>query len=238
MRHYVGVNDVVHVMRPAGNLPIQRWLPPSGRGPGLLVIQEIFGVSSYIQDRCAAFAAAGYVVYAPELYFRLGRMTFDENSPTLLQEGMGAMQQLDWEQTAADTSAALDALRDAPECTGRVGIVGYCFGGGMAFQVAARNTPDALVSYYGSAIPGLLALAPNVTCPSQHHWGLADSFFAPAVVQQVEQAVTGTGHDVEFFTYAGAEHAFDNPNPMFHHPVASELARERTADFLARHLGA
>ena len=230
------VNDVVHLLRPGGNLPVRRWLPPSGRGPGLLVIQEIFGVSGYIQERCAAFAAAGYVVYAPELYFRLGKMTFDDGSPSLLQEGMGAMQRLDWEQTSADTSAALDALRAAPQCTGRVGIVGYCFGGGIGFQVAARNTPDALVSYYGSAIPGLLALAPNVTCPSQHHWGLADSFFPPEVVAKVEQAVTATGHEVEFHTYAGAEHAFDNPNPLFHNRVASELARERTMDFLGRHL--
>ena len=93
-----------------------------------------------------------------------------------------------------------------------------------------------MVSYYGSAIPGLLALAPNVTCPSQHHWGLADAFFPPAVVAQVEQAVTGTGAEVEFHTYADADHAFDNPNPLFHNAVASSVARTRTMEFLARHL--
>ncbi len=223
-------------MRPGGNLPIHRWLPPSGRGPGLLVIQEIFGVSGYIQERCAAFAAAGYLVYAPEFYFRLGKMEFDESSPSFVQEGMGAAQKLDWDQTAADASAALDALRAAADCTGPVGIVGYCFGGGLGFQVAARNPPDVLVSYYGSGIPGLLALAPKVTCPSQHHWGLADSFFPPAVVEQVEHAVSSNGAEVEFFTYAGAGHAFDNPNPVFHNPVAATIARERTMDFLARQL--
>jgi carboxymethylenebutenolidase len=230
------VSDVVHVMRPGGNLPVHRWFPPSGRGPGILVIQEIFGVSGYIQERCAALAAAGYLVYAPDLYFRLGKMTFDGDSPSYVQEGIAAAQKLDWDQTTADASAALDALRGAAECTGRVAIVGYCFGGGLGFQVAARNTPDALVSYYGSAIPGLLALAPNVTCPSQHHWGLADAFFPPAVVAQVEQAVTGTGAEVEFHTYADADHAFDNPNPLFHNAVASSVARTRTMEFLARHL--
>ncbi|MCW3158353.1 dienelactone hydrolase family protein [Micropruina sonneratiae] len=228
------VSDLIHVMRPDGNLPVHRWLPPSGGGPGLLVLQEIFGVSDYIRQRCADLADAGYVVYAPELYFRLGAMTFDPDSASYVQEGMGAAQQLDWEQTTADASATLDALRAASEVTGRVGIVGFCFGGGLGFQVAARNTPDALVAYYGSAIPGLLALAPNVTCPSLHHWGEADSFFPPAVVEKVRAAVTP--HGAEFHTYAGAEHAFDNPGPMFHHPAASGLAWSRTLDFLARML--
>ncbi|MFT4295696.1 MAG: dienelactone hydrolase family protein [Micropruina sp.] len=230
------MSDLVHVMRPDGNLPVHRWLPASGSGPGVLVLQEIFGVSPYIQQRCADLAAAGYVVYAPELYFRLGRMTFAEDSPSYLQEGMGASQRLDWEQTAADASAALDALRTASEVTGKVAVLGFCFGGGLGFQVAARNAPDALVAYYGSGIPGLLALAPSVSCPSLHHWGLADSFFPPAVVEQVREAVTGTGVPVEFHTYEGAEHAFDNPHPMFFHAEASALAWTRTLDFLARNL--
>ena len=237
MRQYGGVSDLVHVLRADGALPVERWLPPSGTGPGLLVIQEIFGVSGYIRQRCADFAAAGYVVYAPELYFRLGRLEFDGSSPTYIHEGIAASQRLDRDQSAADVSATLDALRAAPEVTGGVGMVGYCFGGGMAFQVAARNVPDALVCYYGSALPGLLALAPKVTCPSQHHWGLADTFFPPDVVEQIEQAVTATPREVEFFTYAGAGHAFDNPNPLFYNEAASELARERTMEFLHRHLG-
>ncbi len=229
------MSDVVHVMRPDGNLPVRRWLPASGGGPGILVLQEIFGVSPYIERRCADLAEAGYLVYAPELYFRLGRMTFDESSPSYVQEGMGAAQRLDWEQTTADASATLDALRAASGVTGKVAILGFCFGGGLGFQVAARNPPDALVSYYGSAIPGLLALAPQVTCPSLHHWGLGDSFFPPAVVEQVREAVSGPA--VEFHTYEGAEHAFDNPHPLFFHPAASGLAWTRTLAFLARQLG-
>lgn len=229
------MSDVVQVLRPDGNLPVHRWLPASGSGPGILVLQEIFGLSPYIERRCAELAAAGYVVYAPELYFRLGAMTFDEASPSYVQEGIGASQRLDWEQTTADASAALDALRAAPEVTGRVAVLGFCFGGGLGFQVAARNTPDVLVSYYGSAIPGLLELAPQVTCPSLHHWGLGDSFFPITVVDQVREAVTDTG--AVFHTYEGAEHAFDNPHPLFFHADASALAWERTLDFLADHLG-
>jgi len=229
------VNDVMQVMRPDGNLPIRRWLPTTGSGSGVLVLHEIFGVSPYVEARCADLADAGYVVYAPELYFRLGRMTFLEDSPSYVQEGVGASQRLDWEQTSADASAALGALR--AEVEGRVGIVGFCFGGGLGFQVAARDIPDALVSYYGSAIPGLLALAPRVTCPSLHHWGLADSFFPPTVVEEVERAVTSTEPPAQFHTYPGAEHAFDNPHPLFFNASASQLAWQRTLEFLDLHLG-
>jgi carboxymethylenebutenolidase len=228
------VSDVVEVMRPDGNLPVHRWLPAAGGGPGVLVLQEIFGVSPAIERRCADLAAAGYVAYAPELYFRLGGMTFDEDSPSYVQEGVGASQRLDWRQTTADASAVLDVLRAAPEVTGKVAVLGFCFGGGLGFQVAAENAPDALVSYYGSAIPELLELAPQVRCPSLHHWGLGDSFFPPKVVEQVREVLTAAG--AEFHTYPGAEHAFDNPHPMFFHAEASRLAWTRTLDFLARRL--
>lgn len=216
---------------------MHRWLPASGSGPGVLVLQEIFGVSPYIEQRCADLAAAGFVVYAPELYFRLGRMTFDEDSPTYVQEGMGAAQRLDWRQATADACACLDALSEAAEVTGGVGIVGFCWGGGLAFQVAAQRTPQALVAYYGSGIPGLLDLAPLISTPSLHHWGLSDTFFPPPVVDQVRAGLTATKASVDFETYAGAGHAFDNPHPLFHHAEASGLAWDRTVDFLHRHLG-
>ncbi len=228
------MSDVIDVVRADGNLPVHRWLPGAGGGPGVLVLQEIFGVSPYIEQRCADLADAGYVVFAPELYFRQGAMTFDESSPSYLQEGLGAAQRLDWEQATADASAALDALRAATEVTGKVAILGFCLGGGLGFQVAANNPPDALVCYYGSAIPQLLDLAPKVDCPGLHHWGLADSFFPPAVVEQVRQTLTGSAGEVEFHTYEGADHAFDNTHPMFFHPQSSALAWTRTLDFLAR----
>ncbi len=230
------VSDLVFVPRPDGELPVRRWLPAPGTGPGVLVLQEIFGVSPYIEQRCADLAAAGYVVYAPELYFRLGLPTFDEEAPDYVQQGIAGSQRLDWEQTTADASAALDALRAAPEVTGKVAVLGFCFGGGLGFQVAAVNTPDALVSYYGSAIPGLLDLASQVRCPSLHHWGLGDSFFPPEVVEQVRTALTS--ERVTFHTYPGAEHAFDNPHPMFFHAEASALAWTRTLAFLAERLRA
>ena len=227
-------STTAHVETADGTMPAYRWLPESGRGPGLLLVQEIFGVSRYIRQRAADLAAAGYVVLAPELYWRLEQTTVDETADDALQQAMGLASQLDWDTTVADATAALEHLRGLEQVTGGVGAIGFCFGGGVAFNVAAISPPDALVSYYGSALPDLLDLAPQVTVPSLHHFGLSDEFLPPDIVTGIEEAVTASG--ASFRTYAGANHAFDNPDLAFHHPEASALAWERTVAFLHEQL--
>ncbi len=115
-----------------------------------------------------------------------------------------------------------------------MGVVGFCFGGALGFNVAASGDPDVLVSYYGSSLPTMLDLAPDVTAPSLHHFGLADSYIDTDTVAAVRTALTGP--NVTFETYPGADHAFDNPDFALHHPEASALAWGRTVEFLAEHL--
>src|SRR6478672_5418034 len=227
-------SERVTVATDAGEMPAHVWTPASGTGPGLLLLQEIFGVSAYIQRRGADLAEAGYVVLAPELYWRLDAGPVDESSDGAIQEAMGRVQQLDWPTTVADAVAALGAVR--ARATGGTGLVGFCFGGGLAFNVAAVEEPDVLVSYYGSGIPGLLELAPRVTAPSLHHFGTADSYLDAGTVAAVREAVTAGGTTVEFELYEGADHAFDNDDFALHHADASALAWQRTLAFLAREL--
>jgi carboxymethylenebutenolidase len=217
-------------------MPARLWLPPSGRGPGLLLLQEIFGVSQYIRRRGADLAAAGYVVLAPELYWRLDATPIDESEPGAIEAAMGRAQQLDWPTTVQDAVAALHHLSARDEVSGGTGVIGFCFGGGLAFNVAAVDQVDTLVSYYGSALPGLLDLAPQVSAPSLHHFGTADDFIDPETVARIRAAVTSGGTPVEFETYDGANHAFDNDRFVLHHPEASKVAWQRTLDFLARTL--
>jgi carboxymethylenebutenolidase len=217
-------------------MPAHLWLPDSGTGPGLLLLQEIFGVSRYIQQRGADLADAGYVVLAPELYWRLDAPALDETAPGVIEEAMGRVQQLDWDTTVADAVAALEHLRGRDEVDGRVGLIGFCFGGGLAFNVAAVDDADVLVSYYGSSLPGLLELAPQVTAPSLHHFGLADDYIDAETVSRIREAVTAGRDDVRFETYDGANHAFDNWDFALHHPEASALAWRRTVDFLHEEL--
>jgi carboxymethylenebutenolidase len=219
-----------------GPMPALIWRPDSGRGPGLLLLQEIFGVSGYIRRRAADLAEAGYVVLAPELYWRLDPTPIDESAPGATEVAMARAGQLDWPTTVGDAVAALHHLRGLGEITGGTGAIGFCFGGGVAFSVAAVTDVDALVSYYGSALPQLLDLAPQVTAPSLHHFGSADDYLDAPTVANIRAAVTGHGARVEVETYPGANHAFDNDVFVLHHAEASALAWQRTLAFLAREL--
>jgi carboxymethylenebutenolidase len=225
------------VPTPDGDMPAVIWTPSGGSGPGILLLQEIFGVSRYIRRRGAALAEAGYVVLAPELYWRLDPALepLDESAPDVLEQAMGRVTSLDWDQTVADATAALQALRARDDVDG-VGVLGFCFGGGLGFNVAAVSDPDCLVSYYGSSLPDLLGLAPQVSATSLHHFGLADDYIPREAVEQVQEAVTSGDNVVVFETYEGANHAFDNDDFFLHHPEASGLAWERTLRFLGEHL--
>lgn len=225
---------------PGGDMPAVLWEPPGGSDggvPAILLLQEIFGVSGYIRRRGAALAEAGYVVLAPELYWRLdtGPTPVDEKDSDALDQGVARVTALDWDKAVDDAVAALGHLRERAD-VGRVGILGFCFGGGLGFNVAAITEPDCLVSYYGSALPDLLHLAPDVTAPSLHHFGLDDAFIDADSVVRIREAVTAGGTPVEFQTYEGANHAFDNDDFAFGHEEASALAWERTLRFLAEHL--
>ncbi|TRW43380.1 dienelactone hydrolase family protein [Georgenia yuyongxinii] len=215
-------------------MPAHLWLPPSGHGPGVLVLQEIFGVSDYIQRRCADLAALGYVVLAPEIYWRIGTLRVDESREDFLEQALALVQRVDWDAALADSVTALATLRARPEVAGGVGVAGFCFGGGLAFHVAAAAEPDVLVSYYGSALPRLLDLAPRVTAPSLHHFGTDDAYIPMHQVEAIRDAVAGP--EVEFHLHPGAGHAFDNPHPVFHHPQAATSAWATTTRFLADHL--
>lgn len=225
-----------------GGMPAHLFLPPGGKGPGIALMQEIFGVSSYIKRRARRLADLGYVVLVPEIYWRLGQgATAPIEGPDALREGVARSSEVDWDAAVGDGEATIRALRARHDVTGGVGLVGFCFGGGLAFAVAASleaqgngQPVDALVSYYGSALPGLVDHA-RVTAPSLHHFGLADDFIPVATVRHIEEVLTRQSGTI-FRTQEGANHAFDNDDQQWFHPQASGAAWSVTAEFLAEHL--
>jgi carboxymethylenebutenolidase len=209
--------------------------PESGAGPGMVLLQEIFGLTDYIKSRARDLARMGYVVVAPELYWRLGpNVTTDETSESGLQEAFGYFSRLDVPQAVDDAVATLEHVRAMPETHGRAGVLGFCLGGRLAYEVGVRSTPDVVVSYYGSGIADRLEDAPSLQAPVIFHFGGADEYLPPQQVEQIRQRFQERT-DAEVHVYPGAGHAFDNFRaPMFHRPDAAQASWPRTVAFLER----
>ena len=211
-------------------------VPDAGSGAGIIVIQEIFGLTDYIKGVCARLSELGYVALAPALYSRIEPdLALDERQPDSLPQAFATMQRLDVPQAVRDATAALEHLRRVPEVRdARAGIIGFCLGGGIAYFVAADADPDVAVCYYGSAIPSALDKAETVRCPVLFEFGDADEYISAEQRESIRAAFEGRPH-TEFHVHSGANHAFDNHNAaMFHHPEAAARAWEETKAFLAR----
>jgi carboxymethylenebutenolidase len=213
-------------------------LPERGSGPGLLLLQEIFGVNDYVKGRAQTLAELGYVVLAPDLYWRIEPGIALPHDEAGLQRAFGYLQRLDEPRAVADAGAALAALRQLPETGGRAGVIGFCMGGRIGYHVTAGFQPDAAVLYYGSGIANALDLASQIRCPVLFHFGDADPYLPMEEVDRIRAAFAS--HDnVEIDVQPEAGHAFDNYlAPMFHQPWAAAAAWELTVEFLHRRLPA
>jgi carboxymethylenebutenolidase len=215
-------------------------LPDAGRGPGVLVLMEIFGVGPYIRRACERFAELGYVAMAPDLYRRLSPGLELPHDEAGVAEALQTVQQLDGEDAVSDAVVALEALRRLPEVgpDARTGAVGFCLGGRLAFGLGVAADPDAIVCYYGSGIADSLDDAEAISCPALFHYGGEDQFIPRSDAEKVA-AVVESRPGWEIAIQEDGGHAFDNHEaPMFHRPEAAARAWGLTRDFLARRLGA
>jgi carboxymethylenebutenolidase len=221
-----------------GSFDLGVWLPASGTGPGLLLIQEIFGVSDYIQEVADELAGLGYVVGAPDLFWRLEPGYAAGHDEAGLKRSLQMASRFDFQQGVADAAAALARLAALPEVDGSVGVIGFCLGGTIAYFLAAEAEPGALavvVSFYGSGVPDATDALARVSAPVQFHFGGSDSYIPREKVALVEQAVAGKPN-AEIHVEEDAGHAFHNrKGAMFYAPDAAARAWRRTEEFLARH---
>jgi carboxymethylenebutenolidase len=230
---------VESVETPDGTFDLHVWLPPAGRGPGLLLIQEIFGVSDYIQDVAGDLSALGYVVGAPDLFWRLEPGYQAKHDDEGLQRSLGMVSRFDVAQGVADAAAALDRMAALPEVDGGLGGVGFCLGGTIAYFLAAQAEAaaiEAVVSFYGTGVSDNLDALDQITSPLQFHFGGSDTYIPREQVARVEEAAAGRGN-VEVHVEEDAGHAFHNRmSSMFHVPESAARAWQRTEEFLQRHL--
>lgn len=218
-------------------LPLPLWQPPAGRGPGLVLIQEIFGLDDYLRSVAADLAELGYVVAVPELFWRTAPGWSSTHDEAGVAASMQVASAFDPELGLSDVLEAVAHLRSMPEVTG-VGVFGFCLGGSLAYAAAASGTPDVAVSFYGSTVPSQLAELPKITCPIQFHFGGQDPYIPRSDVRLVEEAVAShPGAEIHVQEEAG--HAFhNNVAPMFHNPAAAARAWDLTTAFLRRTLPA
>ena len=199
---------------------------PADAVAGLVVIQEIFGVNGHMRRVCDRFAAEGYRVIAPALFDRaepgveLGYGEADR------KRGMALRAQVPNEGAMADVLAAADALG-----TASIGIVGYCWGGTIAWWGATRADQfEAAVGWYGGGIAATREELPR--CAVQLHFGAEDHGIPMSDVEAIRASQPGT----EIYVYEGAGHGFGCDDRDSFNPVATDQAQHRTLDFLARHL--
>ncbi|MCU1486643.1 MAG: carboxymethylenebutenolidase [Actinomycetia bacterium] len=215
-------------------------VPESGGGPGVLVFQEIFGINDNMRGLADRLAEAGFLALVPDMFWRI-EPRFERKDESGMGDAFAMMQRFDFATAADDIQAAHAHLLGMAECTGKVGVMGFCLGGGLAFIAATTSRvdgkgPDAAVPYYGSAINGLLGNVDQLDCPTMFHYGDTDAFIPQEQIAEVEAAVAGRP-GVVFHRY-DAGHAFSNWDaPSMYDQTAADLAWSRTIAFLREQLG-
>jgi len=205
----------------------QAWLTaPPGRPRGaVVVIQEIFGVNGHIRAVTDGFAAAGYTAIAPSLFDRIRRGIELRYTPADMQEGSGYRKQIPAETALKDIAAAAAVVRHS----GRTGVVGYCWGGSLAYFAACELPLAAAVIYYGR-VGDWLGRKPR--CPVLYHYGSLDQSIPPGDVEHIRAAQPAA----PLYVYEGAGHGFNCEQRDSYEAAAAALACTRTLDLFARNL--
>lgn len=210
--------------------------PADALAPGVVVIHEMYGVTASMRRACDHLAEQGFRAVCPDLFWRLQPgVELDENAPEDRAMANTLRRRFNETRGVMDLDVTLAWLARHPKGNGRVGVVGYCLGGRLAFLLATRSTPDCVVGYYGSGLETRLEEAPAITHPVMLHIAGRDSYVSPEVQEEIRADLGGIPL-VTLHTYPDAEHAFARPGSRHYDPAIANLAEARTLAFLRKHL--
>ena len=210
-------------------------VPAGGKGPGIVVVQEIFGVNAGIRSMCDDWAAQGFVAFAPDLFWRIEPgIELTDKSEAERQRAFDLYGKFDVDKGIEDIEASIRAVRARPECSGKVGVVGFCLGGLLAYLAATRTDIDASVGYYGVMIDQMLNEKHAIANPLLLHIATQDKFVPPEAQAKI-RAELGANPHVTLHDY-DADHAFARVDGTSRVESCAQEANARTLAFFRRHL--
>ncbi len=213
-------------------------LPKRPIGPALVILQEIFGINANVRAIADGYADAGYIAIAPDLFWRQKpNVELDPGSAEDREQATAFLKGLDVPLAVSDSLTAAAHARSVQGASGKVGAVGYCLGGKLAYLLATHEGIDAAVSYYGVGIQGALDQAPKVQCPLLLHIAAEDALCPPPAQASIKQAMAPLGKQVVIMDYPGVGHAFARRGGSGFDARSASRADGATVSFLASQLG-
>lgn len=211
-------------------------VPAAGSGPGIVLLQEIFGINATIREIADYYAEEGYVVLAPDLFWRQEAGVELGYGAEDWQKAFGFYQGFDQDLGVADIGAAIETLRARPECNGPVGALGFCLGARLAYLTACRCDVEAAVGYYGMGIEQHLGEAENIRGRLVLHFAENDEYCPAAARQDIQAALEGRDK-VELYLYPGVDHAFARPASEHYHKPSALMAHQRSVAAFRKAMG-
>ncbi|MGD8809184.1 MAG: dienelactone hydrolase family protein [Gammaproteobacteria bacterium] len=222
---------------PDGSFGAYLATPASGSGPGILVIQEIFGVNKDMRDHCDRLAADGYFALCPDIFWRQEPgIQITDQSEEEWAKAFELYKGFDVAKGVDDLKVALAHLRTVDGCTGKAGTIGFCLGGLLAYIMATDSDADCNVAYYGVGIDERVDDAKRITAPTLLHIAEEDGFVPKEAQAKINEALAGHPH-VTIHNYPGVDHAFARNNGVNYDKKAAEQAEQRTAACFKANLG-
>ena len=204
--------------------------------PGVVILQEIFGVNEFVRLAAKKIADEGYIVLAPDLYHRIEpgiSLGYDDDS---LGQALALYEKLDQVGAQNDAEAAIDKLRAHPNCNGKIAAVGFCLGGKVVLHASINGKIDAGISFYPVEVPSYEDQLNDLTCPIQVHLG-GDDPNTPENIQNILSNAMSNNAGCEYFLHAGAKHGFFNPiRETAYHAEGAKLAFKELSRFLKAYL--
>jgi carboxymethylenebutenolidase len=212
-------------------------MPPSGKGPGLVVIQEVFGVNQVMREITDNFAKQGFVALCPDLFWRQEPgVQITDKTDAEWKKAFELYNGFNVDKGVEDIQATIDVLAKTPGCTGKTGATGFCLGGLLAYLAACRTSAAAGVGYYGVGIENYMGEAGKIKGGVMLHIAEEDKFVPKDVQAKVKQGLAGNPK-VTIHSYPGQDHAFCRVGGQHYSKDACETATKRTLEFFKAHLG-